>query len=263
MVYLGSKRYGGRRVGQVANANGNGIPNAFNANGGTVPLNVPNLSAAAMEAIDQMGQPEADFTAQGLSYQAHPESTSLEAMQAHTGADFDYGTAVNADGSPVGVLTVTTPEGAQTTATIPIQAAPAQEEVCEFPAQAVQLQRDVIITNTPPQIVDVETDVCGNVIRYREQITRNMQATQWNAVSGLDAGINGVMDFQVNGQGRIASVTNPNLFLANSLSVPERVNGAVPTVNTAAGRVGRGRKPNYVAGNAAYGVGAMRKFRMG
>lgn len=264
MVRLGSKRFG-HRVGQIANANGNGVSNGYNGNGQMVNGNGVSNGVIDMSFIDSLGNPEADMAAQGVTYNGHPDTTSLENIQAQTGADVDYGTALNAAGDEVGVVTITTADGVQTTASLPMQPAAPAEDVCEFPAQAVQLQRDVIITNTPPQIVDVETDICGNVIRYREQITRNMQATQWNAVSGLDAGINGIGDFQVNGQGRIASVTNPNLFLANSLSVPERVNGSVPTVNTAAGRVGRSRarKPNYVGGNSAYGQAAMGKFRLG
>ena len=55
--------------------------------------------------------------------------------------------------------------------------------VCEFPAQSVQLQRPVDITNGAPQIVSVETDVCGNIIGYTEQMTGTMTAGPWVPVS--------------------------------------------------------------------------------
>ncbi len=284
MVYLGNKKFGsGRRVGQAANATGNGTTNAFNAqrmlnsNGNGIP-NISNArpfvsnAQAPTQAMANgfMGPdanegyvyPASEFTAAGATYDPHPETLTINQLEGITGADVDAGAATDSDGNPVNIITITTQDGTVTSATVPAPvAAPPAAEVCEFPAQAVQLQRDVIITNTAPEIVDVETDVCGNVIRFRESITRNMQATSWQAVSGLDAGVNGIMDFQVNGQGRIASTTNPNLFLANSLSVPPRINGATPTVNVAAGRVGK--KPNYVGGNAAYGAAAMRRFHMG
>lgn len=50
---------------------------------------------------------------------------------------------------------------------------------CEFPAQGVQLRREILITNTSPQIVDVETDVCGNVTGYTERMTRTTTAGPW------------------------------------------------------------------------------------
>ena len=53
------------------------------------------------------------------------------------------------------------------------------EPYCEFPAQSVQLQRSVNITNTTLRIVDVETDVCGNVVGYTEQMTRTLPAGPW------------------------------------------------------------------------------------
>jgi hypothetical protein len=59
-------------------------------------------------------------------------------------------------------------------------AALADDELdCEFPAQSVQLQRPVNITNSAPQIVDVQTDVCGNVVAYTEQMTRTITAGPW------------------------------------------------------------------------------------
>lgn len=52
--------------------------------------------------------------------------------------------------------------------------------VCEFPAQSLQLQRPVQITNSAPQIQDIETDVCGNVVSYTETLTRTMTASPWS-----------------------------------------------------------------------------------
>lgn len=42
---------------------------------------------------------------------------------------------------------------------------------CAFPAQNIQLQRQVSITNRRPTLVDVKTDACGNVISYTEKMT--------------------------------------------------------------------------------------------
>ncbi len=50
---------------------------------------------------------------------------------------------------------------------------------CEFPAQGVQLQRPVLFTNTPPEIVEVETDICGNAISYTEPTMRTLTASPW------------------------------------------------------------------------------------
>lgn len=50
---------------------------------------------------------------------------------------------------------------------------------CTFPAQAINLQRQVNITTGRPAIEDVKTDPCGNVISYTERMTRNISAGPW------------------------------------------------------------------------------------
>lgn len=50
---------------------------------------------------------------------------------------------------------------------------------CEFPAQDVNLLREVIITNSAPPINDIEADACGNVISYTEVMTRHVVAGPW------------------------------------------------------------------------------------
>lgn len=51
--------------------------------------------------------------------------------------------------------------------------------VCEFPAQSIELQRNVNITPLAPQI-DAEVDQCGNVVdHYTETMTRHSTAGPW------------------------------------------------------------------------------------
>jgi hypothetical protein len=60
---------------------------------------------------------------------------------------------------------------------------------CAFPAQDVQPTRTVSITNTAPPVDGVETDVCGNVVGHKEQMTKTLTAGPWvPAGANLTAG---------------------------------------------------------------------------
>lgn len=125
------------------------------------------------------------------------------------------------------------------------------ESMCEFPAQALALQRQVSITNSTPQIVDVQTDMCGNVISYTENMTRNMIAGPWVPLSGLQGNVqNLALEGNV-----VAAADNPNIRFANSLSQPTFGEGVHVDVNKTM-RVGK-----RLSHNAAYGASMMRKFR--
>lgn len=150
--------------------------------------------------------------------------------------------------------------GAQLAVQVPNVPA-AAEANCEFPAQDLLLERRVDITNTTPQVINVETDVCGNVISYTENMTRQMRAGPWVPLSGMQAGVNGVANLQVGPGGVVQQVQNDDIILANSLSQPQFPPGVNVSVNPAV-RVGKrvGARNNYNA-NASYGASLMRKFR--
>lgn len=140
--------------------------------------------------------------------------------------------------------------GVQVIERLPAQAPPAQEEnVCEFPAQAVQLQRHIDIVNTAPEILNVDTDVCGNVTGYTEQMTRTLTAGPWVPVNGLGGpfgvqNVNGLVEAQ------------GGAVIANSRQVPQ---GATITSQTLVG--GRRRNVGGSNRNAKYGSSVMKTFR--
>lgn len=253
MVFV-SKKLNKKRAGQAAvvNANGNGMMNAngmFNARNGVVDadliqganvnFNIGDLNDAAQTA----------------------EALAAEASNAVDLGDIDAAgifTSVAQDPEGNSFLTAQFGNGGQLALQLPA-AVEEEADICEFPAQALQLRRDVNITNTTPQLVDVQTDVCGNIISYTETMTRNMVAGPWVPVSGLDAGVNGVLDLAVNGQGRVVAERNNNIRLANSLSQPNFGNGVNVSVNENV-RVGKKKAPNHNV-NAAYGAAMMRKFK--
>ena len=57
-------------------------------------------------------------------------------------------------------------------------------DACEFPAQGLQLERQVNITNLPPQLMNEETDLCGNIVGYTETMTRHSEAGPWVPAPG-------------------------------------------------------------------------------
>lgn len=146
------------------------------------------------------------------------------------------------------------------------QAEPA-EELCEFPAQSLDLQRTVTITNSAPRVVDVNTDICGNVVSYTEQLTRNMQASAWVPLSGLQGRVG---NFEVAADQEIFLQNNPGVDVANSRGFADLEAAGIPFNVTSQQLVGRRRGaarragarhvPNHNA-NAAYGAALMRKFR--
>lgn len=123
------------------------------------------------------------------------------------------------------VTTVVIPE-TQTTVTVQAAApapAPVADE-CTFPVQSVVLQRQVNITNTAPQVVNAEEDICGNMISYTEQMTRTMTAGAWLPVSGA----NGLLGNFTEGPNGLTD--QEGVVLANSPGVRALSNGMQPTV---------------------------------
>lgn len=232
-----AKKFGGRRVGQAVENN------ALYTNGmvrGDVEVTNSN---------EEVTRRLANFDAYQLD-----ETQPLDALERESNVDIDI--AVESNGDRVIVLTDEF-SGAQVVSTMPAQQqqAPQEDEACEFPAQSVQLVRDVIITNTAPQVVDVQTDICGNVVSYTESMTRNMNATQWRAVNA--AQLEGpIRQFSVNDQGTIINGSG-NVRLANSPGL----NGfSAPQQVTSQQRVGA-RKIHQSNQNAAFGAAKMAKWR--
>jgi hypothetical protein len=193
---------------------------------------------------------------------------------------------VDVANSPSGAQMVTTtlPSGIQASLVVPKPSPPPPPQppsssVCEFPAQAVQLQRTVNVTNTAPQLVSIEEDVCGNLLSYTESITRQMTAGPWVPVSGLQGPIENFQD--VNGViestdfgGMLHLANSPAPTTGNptptivqgpffgspgapsgvSAATSGGVSGGAPTRNV------RNVVPTHNA-NRQFGVGSMNRFR--
>lgn len=84
------------------------------------------------------------------------------------------------------VVLVGTAIGALTLA-YPSVAMAADADVCEFPAQEVHLERQVNITNPEPQLINEETDLCGNVVGYTETMTKHATTGPWVPASGANS----------------------------------------------------------------------------
>lgn len=241
-----AKKFNGRRVGQAVNGNALNGNNAVS--NGMYTNNV-------LHGDVEVSNPQGDVTRHLAAFDAYQldERQTLNAIEQESSVDIDV--AVDDNGDRVIVLTDEL-SGAQVVSTMPAPQQPVQEDdACEFPAQSVQLLRDVIITNTAPQVIDVQTDICGNVVSYTESMTRNMNATQWRAVnpSQLEGPIR---QFSVNDQGTIVNGSN-NVRLANSPGL----NGfSAPQQVTSQQRVG-GRRMHQSNQNAALGAQKMAKWR--
>lgn len=228
MVLLGNKkqakRFNGKRVGQAQNANGM-MMNGVNGNGMMMNRNGLYTNGMVQGEID-VTNPSGDVMRNVSIFDAYQlnENQSLNAIEEETSLDIDV--AVDDNNDRVVVITDDL-SGAQVMANMPApQQQAVQEDVCEFPAQSVELVRDVLITNTTPEIVDVQTDVCGNVISYTESMTRNMNATQWRAtnpaqlagpVRAFTQNQNGTY---INGSGNVRLANSPGL---NGFSVQPQV----------------------------------------
>lgn len=151
----------------------------------------------------------------------------------------------------------------------PAPAPPVQDE-CEFNAQTVELERNVVITSSTPRIVNAETDVCGNLLSYTERMTRTMAAGNWVPVSGTDGPLTQV---QVDDNGEVFFNDNPGADLANSRGFSDITNfqynntgqpgigSRYPSgVNAGGVFAGRRRPVNYNK-NAAAMAGALRSYR--
>ena len=131
------KRVGGRRVGQGGPPISNNDPR----------FNVPNVT----------------YDAQVLSDEA-----TINQAEEFTDT-FDEFAVDQATGDRI-VEVVDRQSGAEALIQFPAEQQ-MQPDLCEFPAQALELTRDVMITNSTPQVRDVRTDVCGNAIGYTETMT--------------------------------------------------------------------------------------------
>jgi hypothetical protein len=182
------------------------------------------------------------------------DNQSLSQIEQNTGLQIDVATGTNGSDTVV----ITAPGGAQSFLTIPTQQAPQPipQAQCEFPAQDVQLQRQVNITNTAPQLAEVNTDICGNVVGYTETMTRQIQAGPWIPISGLQGPVDNISD--VNGVLE-SSMFGQNVTYANSPGL--QAGPPVPNVVSQQLVGARRRMGAPQNRNVAYGIGAMQKFR--
>lgn len=183
------------------------------------------------------------------------ENQSLNQIEANTGLNIDV--AQGPDGTDTVVITA--PSGAQSFLSLPAAqpvAQPVPQAQCEFPAQDVELERQVTITNTLPQLAGVDTDICGNVVGYRETMTRQIQAGPWVPTSGLSGLVDNIND--VNGVLQ-SGTFGPNVTYANSPGLQ----AGPPAPNVVSQQlVGKGRRQAVGANrNVGYGLSAMKKFR--
>jgi hypothetical protein len=181
------------------------------------------------------------------------ETQSLDQIQNNTGLKIDIASGTNGSETVV----VTAANGTQSFLTLPTQQAPAPipQAQCEFPAQDLRLERQVTITNTAPQLASVDTDVCGNVVGYRETIDRRIQAGPWMPLSGLQGNVDNIQD--VNGMLE-SSNFGANVTYANSRGLQQ----GPPVPNVVSQQlVGNRRQTNNGNRNIGYGLGAMRGFR--
>lgn len=277
MVLLGNKKlakkFNGKRVGQAGNANAafavnnaNGLmananlalnANAYNANaGGYNGLATPVFNGMLDANID-VSNPTNDVLRNLQAFEGGhlSENQSLNAIERQSGLDIDI--AIDEDTGDRVLVATDELSGAQVTANIP---APQQQQqfddnVCEFPAQSVQLARNVFITNTTPQIVDVQTDICGNVVSYTESMTRNMNATEWRATNPSE--LNGpVRAFSVNNQGTIINGSG-NVRLANSSGL----NGFSAPQQVVSQQLVGGRRMHMSNKNASFGAAKMSQWK--
>lgn len=251
-----SKKFNGKRVGQATNGNANAM--FANANGmmNGNARNALYTNGMVYGEID-VTNPSGEVTRNVSRFDAYQldENQTLNAIEAESSLDIDV--AVDDNNDRVVVITDDL-SGAQVMANMP---APQQqfqapdEDVCEFPAQSVQLVRDVLITNSTPDIVDVQTDVCGNVVSYTEAMTRNMNATQWRAVNPSQLA-GPVRQFSVNNAGTIINGTG-NVRLANSPGL----NGFSAPQQTVSQQLVGGRRVHASNKNYGFGLSKLPQYR--
>lgn len=267
MVRVGKKNFN-KRVGQAINGNGfNGqMMNAFNGNAqmlngnGTRGRTNPSVDLLqGAQAFNQMQLPEEDVTVDEFEEEL----------------DVDIDGTYDEQGNRFIVVTDDA-SGSQAYARFPAPIAqppapPVQDDVCQFPAQSLELERRVDITTSLPEIVNLETDICGNTIGMTERVTRTMSAGEWVPVSGLSGP---VVNGYVNGNGVVRGRTVPPVPFANSPGLTDfnGVNESVVSnrlfyqnggVNGNAQMVGGAKRGYHGNQNASKVASMMRSFRQG
>lgn len=263
-------RAGGRRVGQAVNAQQAQLqqPLPFNMAPQALQTQLATNQQAQQATMNNAPLANAIFAnnAYGQQFQGNQQGAPAD-LAAYESASGDNVLLADQNVSNVHVdvargdnggemVLATLPNGVQASVTIPAaQAAPAPQ--CEFPTQSVGLERQVTITNTPPQLQNIETDVCGNVIGYTETMTRNLAAGPWVPTSGLQGSVENFTD--VNGVLE-SSQFGGNVHLANSKGYANMV----PQPTVVQGPLVGGRRragAAYSNANRAYGVSQLGKFR--
>jgi hypothetical protein len=247
MVFVGrnSNRFAGASRARFAGARRVG-----QANNMTLAQLEQGLASGNLQEVDQ-----SQIALQGVTQPISAENvTSIDQFEEHLDVDLDGGIDTD-NGDRVVVVTDAANPNTQVVARLPAaEMAPVNEE-CEFPVQNVVLQRQINITNSTPQIVNSETDVCGNLIQFTEQMTRTMHASGWAPVSGAQGPI-----FPIETQANQALQVNgfQGYNIANS-------QGAIPSMNNTVipgPLVGRRRMGGVRASSAAsYGMSQLGRFR--
>lgn len=273
MVLFGRNRFannrlGARRIGQAVPANAMQQPQMAAAQQQGIQFQAPG--SVQFEGTLQPGeagyaQEQQGLTALEQTNWVNPETTTLAQMNA-LGMNIEAG--VQPNGTAVELATQTgAPTGAQAQALIEypqIAQAPAPAAVsnaqCEFPAQSVNFQRNVAITNTPPQITNVDTDICGNVVSFTEEMTRTMSAGPWVATNPaqLQQGAYGVMDIEQQGSQYMLDNTGDYFLNGTGVSTGETVTMPQDIGGARRRQVGGYRVSNR---NAAFGAQKMRSWR--
>ncbi len=184
-----------------------------------------------------------------------------------TASGFD----VQPDGSTAEVIYVASGDGTEFLARVPQAPAPAPAPVqdeCVFQPQHVVLERDINIVSSAPRIIDSASDVCGNLLSYREQMTRTMTAGPWVPTSGMNGSAG---QFVVEDNGEVSLLGQPGADIANSAGFDDIT---WSNTNTGANSIGSRYLPNGnnaqvagrrrgAAGNARWAGGNMHHFRSG
>lgn len=246
-------RRGRKRMGQAQNA----VLNAQPQNG--------VLDGASFNTSDPDNNTYLDeyrASADGPIYRSNPDGP--------TGVQTYASVENNPDGSTDNTYLMQFPEGGEAMVRYPQQEAepqPDPAEECEFRAQSVELQRDVIITSTTPRIVDSESDVCGNLLSFKESMTRTMTAGDWVPTNGTG----GPFNVAVEDNGEVYVRGNTGADIANSSGLADMTNPNQVTSQTSLGSrypaaafngnnvVGARRGRNTAT--RSFGAASMKRFR--
>lgn len=188
------------------------------------------------------------------------------AVHLTTASGFDVGP----DGTRAEMIYVSANDGTEFIARVPEAPAPAPapvEDECVFQPQHVVLERDINIASSAPRIVDSSSDVCGNLLSYREQMTRTMTAGPWVPTSGMNGSAG---QFVVEDNGEVSLLGQPGADIANSAGFGDIT---WSNTNTGADSMGSRYLPNgnnaqvagrrRGAGNSRWAAGNMHNFRSG